>query len=238
MRALLSIKMAKDNLGNLLRNWNALPSGVKGALHSAAVISYARVFVHSATNVGKITYPSRQLTKAAGFDMELHNHILELRNQIIAHGDYGMFPSTMYVQTMGDERIPVVLGINVRGMFGIASRELALRYDKHLSFCDEKLEHLLGLECAELTAEAKLHPRAFSESHNIPEEHQAISLGADTKDFPGPIGPAATVENPAFPDGLSDYDYMTLTHQVALQESGEYTITNGGIEQKVTLFSR
>jgi hypothetical protein len=236
LRALLSIKMARSNIAEILRNWDSHTSDVKSALHSACVISYARAFTHSATSKGKITYPARQLVRTTGFDTELHKHVLDLRNQIIAHGDYGIFPSTMYVQTMGDERLPIVLGINVKSMLGIASRDLALRYENHLSICDSRLEQLLNLECSELAAGAKLHPDAFNATHNIPEVHEGpVPLGADLTNLPRPTGPAGTVENPSFPDGLSGYDYITLTHQIPLLESGEYVVTTNGIEQKITV---
>jgi len=178
LRALLSIKMARSNVADILRNWDSQTSDIKSALHSACVISYARPFTHSATSKGKITYPAQQLVRTAGFDAELHKHVLDLRNKIIAHGDYGVFPSTMNVQTIGDDRLPIALGINVKGMFGIASRDLALRYENHLSICDNRLEQLLNLECNELAAEAKLHPDTFNATHNVPEVHQAsIPLG-------------------------------------------------------------
>jgi hypothetical protein len=106
-------------MADILSNWGSQTAATNGALHSACVISYARLFVHSETSTGKITYPSRHLMRAVGFDLELHKHILELRNQIIAHGDYHMFPSTMYLQSIGDNRLPIALGIKVKACSGL-----------------------------------------------------------------------------------------------------------------------
>jgi hypothetical protein len=238
LRALLSIKMARANATEILHNWNSQSAEIKGALHAACIISYARPFSHSAVKTGKITYPTRRLMSATGFDKDLHKHLMDLRNQIIAHGDYGVFPSTMYLQTIGDTRFPVTLGINVKSMCGIESRDLALRYERHLSICNDELERILNLECAELTSEAKCHPDAFNKTHNIPEVCEgATPLDSDFRNLPGPTGPAAIVANPSFPEGLSDYSYITLTHQVPLIESGEYLITVDGVEKKIT-FSR
>jgi hypothetical protein len=235
LRALLSIKMARANATEILRNWNSQSAEIRGALHAACVISYARPFTHSAARTGKITYPTRRLMTATGFDKDLHKHVIDLRNQIIAHGDYGVFPSTMYVQTIGDTRHPVTLGINVKGMCGIESRDLALRYERHLSICDGELERILNLECGELTSEAKRHPDAFNETHNIPEVREEVTpLDSDFRNLPRPTGPAAIVENPSFPEGLSGYSYITLTHQIPLVESGEHVVTVDGIEQKIT----
>lgn len=234
LRALLSIKLARTNMVEILSNWGSHTAATKGALHSACVISYARLFVHSETSTGKITYPSRQLMRAVGFDLELHKHILDLRNQIVAHGDYHVFPSTMYLQAIGDNRLPVALGIKAKGMLGIASHDLALRYEKHLSVCEARIEELLKRECDELIAQAKLHPVRFTETHNVPEHSQKVLIESNFEVLPGPMGPAATVEEPEFPSDLMGYDYITLTHQAALIGNGEYVVKIDGVEKTFT----
>jgi hypothetical protein len=201
-------------LARTLRDWDSLSVEAKHALHSSCVMSYARPFTQSAVSAGKkIVYPTRQLRKAVCFDKELHAHILDLRHRIIAHGDYGIFRSTMYVQAIGDERLPISLGMQVKTLCGIESRDLAIRYETHLSACDDKLEELLSLECNELAEEAKKHPGTFHMTHNIPEVRQEVTVpGSEMASFPSPAGPAATVENPSFPEGLSGYHYITLRH--------------------------
>jgi hypothetical protein len=238
LRALLAIKMSKSNIAELLRGWDLHSAEIKNALHSNSVVSYARVFVHSAAHTGKITYPSRRLVQADGFDRELHEHIVDLRNQIVAHNDYGVFPSTMYLQTIGDERLPVALGVNVKGIFGIASRELAERYERHFTVCDSKLEELLNRECAELAAEAKVYPETFKATHNIPQSRESFVTGDSFGDLPPPTGPAGRVEDPSLAEGLSSYSYLTLTHQIALLTDGEYTITTNGTQQTIELSSK
>jgi hypothetical protein len=240
LRALLWIKLARANAAEILRNWSSQSIETKHALHSACVISYARPFTQSATGTGKkITYPTRQLRKAIGFDKDLHAHILDLRNRIIAHGDYGIFRSTMYVQAIGDARLPIALGMQVKSMCGIESHDLAQRYEAHLSACDNKLEQLLDLECNELAEEARQYPSAFDATHNIPEVRQDVTItGSGMTSFPGPVGPAATVEDPSFPKGLSGYHYITLNHQIPLVEGGEYVLKVDGVEQKITFCSK
>lgn len=238
LRALLAIKMSKSSIAEILRGWDLHSAEIRSGLHSACVIAYARVFTHAIAKTGKITYPSGQLIKANGFDRELHQHILNVRDQIIAHGDYGVFPSTMYLQTIGDERLPVALGINVKSIFGIASRDLGRRYDQHLSVCERMLEELLNRECVELVAEAKNHPEIFNATNNIPEVRESIELDGQLRDFPGPSGAAGRVEDPPFAESLAGYNYITLTHQVALQKDGEFIVTSNGIRQTITLVSK
>lgn len=238
LRALLAMKTSRSSMADLLQGWDTYPLGIKCALHAASVVSYSRPFTSSKTNAGNITYPTRQLAKAVGFDAELHRHILDVRNQIVAHGDYGIFPSTIYMQSIGDERLPVALGINVKGMYGIASRDLALRYEKHIAICERRIEDILNQECSDLALEAKLHPEVFDGAHAIPEVREQLTPSdSGLVSLPRPSGPAGTVEEPAFVDGLSGYSYVTLTHQIALQENGEYEVTVDGTKRKIELSS-
>jgi hypothetical protein len=235
LRALLSIKLARSNVLAILRDWHSQSPDMKAALHCSCIISYARPFTSALTRNGKITYPTKRLMAATGFDKELHAHILDLRNRIIAHGDYDIFPSTMFVQTIGDERLPLTLGINVKGMIGIGSYDLATRYEKHLSVCDNSLEQILNCDGKELASEAKLYPLEFDRTHNLPESKVRADIGLVLEKLPGPTGPAAVVENPAFSEGLSEYAYITLTHQICLIESGKHTIVEDGVEKEIVI---
>jgi hypothetical protein len=238
LRALLSIRIARDSAVAILQQWKSQSPENNSALHSSCVIAYARPFTHAVTKSGKVTYPTKKLMAAPGLDKELHVHILDLRNRLIAHGDYVMFPSTMYLQTIGDERLPLTLGINVKGIFGIEAHDLALRYEKHFSTCVVALEKILNLECNELTSEARLHPSEFHRTHNTPEvSRKEFPLGSEFKDLPRPTGPAASVESPEFPLGLSGYRYITLTHQISLIESGKYVVTEDGVAKEVIITS-
>jgi hypothetical protein len=101
-------------------------------------------------------------------------------------------------------------------MCGIESRDLAVRYEKHLSICDDRIEELLNIECNELAEEAKRHPSAFDATHNIPEVRQDVAISSsEMAAFPVPTGQAGTVNNPSFPEGLSGYNYITLSHEYA-----------------------
>src|ERR1700722_5351001 len=115
LRSLLSIQMARNSANAILQQWTSQSAENNSALHSSCVIAYARPFTNAATKNGNIQYPTKKLMKAPGFDKELHFHILDLRHRLVAHSDYGIFPSTMYLQAIGDDRLPVTLGINVKG---------------------------------------------------------------------------------------------------------------------------
>jgi hypothetical protein len=233
LRALLSMRLAHECIQVSLSQWNSVPSIVSAALHSNCVIAYARPFTSAMTKRGKIHYPSKEHKAVAGFDGELHRHIMDLRDRIVAHSDYAIFPSTMFLQAMGDEKLPISLGLNVKGLVGIESRGLAERYEKHLSCCTNAVETALNKACTHLAEQARLYPAAFDKTHNIPTTVQQI---AATKQPTAliPAGPAAGVENPPFPPGLTEYRYQTLRHEIALIEPGTYKITVNGAPTEVT----
>lgn len=196
----------------------------------ACVIAYARPFTTARTGDGRqIVYGDREIKRAPGFDVELHEHIKVLRRKIIGHNDYTVFPSTMLVQTLGDEQLPLQLDINVKGMMGLADRELADRYEKQCGRCAAAIKETLTADCRQLSDMAKRHPAEFDKTHNLPGASCSFTLTAENVALPKPIGPGSVVQNPQFQDGLIGYHYVTLTHTVPLVENGSLLVTVDGV---------
>jgi hypothetical protein len=233
LRALLSIKIARESIEALIGNWSQTDHITNAALHTACVVAYCRPFTTAKTKHGNVFYLRSQIAKALGFDSELHTHILELRHKLIAHSDYALFPSTMYCQTIGDERLPVSLGLNVKGMFGIEALVLAERYARHLQICDVAIEKALNEACAELAKESARYPTEFESTHNLQEERSKQTATTSSELLPPPSGPAGRVSDPSFPDGLTGYRYMTLRHQIALIQSGKYLVQIEGVATEI-----
>ena len=234
IRALLSIQIAYSSVQALLREWKTENLIVAGALHAACVVAYARPFTPARTKNGKITYPTRALRATQDFDNQLHEHLLDLRHKLIAHSDYQLFPSTMYVQTIGNER-HLNLGVNTKALLGIKSHSLACRYEKHLSVCAAFIEKDLNECCEHLAAQAALHPAEFNQTHNLPDVRAELTLGPTDAPLPRPSGPAGEVAEPSFPDGLSDYRYIQLTHEIPLLEGLLKTIASDGSPLEVRI---
>ncbi|MFD0986334.1 hypothetical protein [Methyloligella solikamskensis] len=233
LRALLSIRIAQDSIRSIRGDWEERNIVTQAALHSACVIAYSRPFVGARSKAGNLFYGISKLRKAEGFDVDLHRHLLELRNKIIAHSDYDIFPSTMFTETVGDEKLPVQLGINVKAMMGIEDRTLATRYESHIGACALAIESELNSDCGELVAAILEHPETFAETHNIAEHSRELPSAEEFADLPPPEGPAAQVENPPFEEGLAGYRYSALRHQVPLLKSGKYKITVDGKEAEI-----
>jgi hypothetical protein len=174
------------------------------------------------------------LDQAPRFDHELHLHLLDLRNRLIAHADYDLLASTMYLQIIGDERLPIAMGVNVKSMHGIESRSLAERYQAHFLACMESIEETLNRELREVATQAQKYPTEFDATHNVPPAILEAKFTTELQEFPGPTGAASNVAEPSFPEGLSGYRYLTLQHRLALIGSGTYTIHESGVPKEVT----
>lgn len=228
------MRAAHDYVALILDRWTAADLSSLIALHSACVVAYARPFTPAFTRHGRVQYGTRALEKARGFDRQLHSHLVELRHRLIAHGDYDLLPSTMYVQTIGDEMLQISIGVNVKTMAGLASSGLAQRYRAHFLACMSALEERLNQELRELATEARKYPSEFNATHNVRMDTRQWQPSSRLAEFPGPTGPASDVEEPSFPEGMSGYRYVILRHQFALIESGTYTVHTDGKPVQVT----
>ena len=59
----------------------------KEALFQAAIVSYAKPFTKTETSQGKGILPTRLLKLDPSFEVDIHEHIMDLRNKLIAHDD-------------------------------------------------------------------------------------------------------------------------------------------------------
>lgn len=89
----LAIKAYQNLVGSLHafdRLTGSIPAGDHILLSSVfcfAVVKYAKPFIDTVTSFGKARFPVRQLKKVEGFSNEIHDHLLELRNTLVAHDD-------------------------------------------------------------------------------------------------------------------------------------------------------
>jgi hypothetical protein len=155
---------------------------------------------------------------------------------MMAHSDYDVFPSTMFLQVIGDERLPMSLGLNVKGIVGIKTRDLAERYEKHLSSCATAVENALNRECNQLAEVARLYPAEFDRTHNLSASVQKVEMKGTHPTLLKPSGSAADVAEPSFPEGISGYQYLMLSHEVTLIEPGKHFVKINGVATEVDIF--
>jgi hypothetical protein len=78
---------ALERLKDTLSSHGADPT-ICSALFHLAIIRYAKPFVGMKISTGTVQYPIRQLKATEGFSVQLHHHLLKVRNTLIAHDDF------------------------------------------------------------------------------------------------------------------------------------------------------
>jgi hypothetical protein len=81
LRALDNVSQAAIAIDRILADWKKLDTELKSALLYSSVIHYARPFCY------RKDYGGKKLRSRPGFDSELHEHLVNLRNELIAHQD-------------------------------------------------------------------------------------------------------------------------------------------------------
>jgi hypothetical protein len=229
-RALGSIGMAHNYAVRLCEAWDALDEVIKSALHVAAVVAYTRPFTAAITKTGKLQYPVRDLKREPGFDTGLHDHLLVLRDQLIAHSDYTLLRSTMFFQQIGDEGnvLPLAIGMNVKRLIGVENRELAQKYEKHFSLCAKRIARTFEAEFVQFARLVRDHPEYFDQTKTLPTEKIELSQSPNLQLMRGPSGSAGDVEEPEFAPQFAGYKYQKLTYQRSLVKSGLYPVRIDG----------
>jgi hypothetical protein len=87
--------LALERLCNLVSSKDEL---ILAAVFHSAVIRYAKPFLASNIEGGKVTYPSKHLKSIKGFIPDVHEHLLAVRNTLVAHDDFlEIEPSLLYL---------------------------------------------------------------------------------------------------------------------------------------------
>jgi hypothetical protein len=147
-RALDCVASARRSVAALLANWENPEPEIRAALHSASVISYGRPFSDNRDIHGRWPiYPKRYL-KHERFDQALHQHLLVLRRQIIAHHDSEYLTAKLLhawmTLSIGAET-PIGVSVHVQSLYSIEDQEIARKYAAHFDAAfeciDAALEH-------------------------------------------------------------------------------------------------
>jgi hypothetical protein len=163
-RALDSISGAKEKIGALAREWNDTSEEIKSALHTAGIIEYARPFTQNAETSGKRAYPTKHLRRSEAFDSRLHQHLLNLRNKLVAHSDGEVLRSAIahkfaHLTISGHRKsVPIATSVHVRSLSGISDFSLCARYLTHFEGCLAAIESEAHELLEAVQSQALKHP--------------------------------------------------------------------------------
>ena len=77
------------------------------------IIRYAKPFLHSESSTGRITYPIKGLKKLSGFSMQIHDHIITVRNTLVAHDDFEQIEPRMLGMSLRPEKSSVAVPLSI-----------------------------------------------------------------------------------------------------------------------------
>jgi hypothetical protein len=223
-RALDQLNQAVRFMASLEAGWESLDQVVKSALFTAAVIHYARPFGKNKGGGAAGSYGIGRLKKAPGFDRVLHGHLLDLRDKLIAHQDGTVLKARVghCVIELHDHglQIPAQTFGVVSALEGLATRELADRYLKHLTACAEAVGQRTVETLLDANRAAHQYPDTQSDMHKA-TLFSKREMTAGKTFVPVPFENEATniqaPQFPAAPDG-----YMWRRTLVTVTPSAKY----------------
>jgi hypothetical protein len=132
-----------------------------------AVVKYAKPFVDTETPFGKARYPVRQLKKEEGFSAEIHSHLLELRNTLVAHDDLEsieprILQFCLSVNPSGFS-IPMSIAVSNKCLAYPVDSESVLTLRTHVAACVQGVLNKIHSDLARIRDAVLKHPEQVAE---------------------------------------------------------------------------
>jgi hypothetical protein len=135
---------------------------VLSALLHAAVIRYGKPFVQAESNSGKVVYPTKHLKSVQGFSMDVHEHLLKVRNTLIAHDDFTQIEPRILFFSINpqntDVQIPTAIVVANKCISHPADVAAAQTLLAHTQACRQGILNKLHADITQLRAIALKHP--------------------------------------------------------------------------------
>jgi hypothetical protein len=180
---LIEIAKATDSFGAARRSFQKLVDlGSNGdpdltaALHTSAVINYARPFVNNTRADGvRVAFPKNVVKAHTNFVDEVHQELIDLRQKLVAHSD----------RDYGDGRLfRKLLALDIEGehtefLVGATVATLTVQTMHDMALAERFLSHIRAVEEAAYTAATKRLEDFVRAGQRFPQQLQnARSAGA------------------------------------------------------------
>lgn len=170
----LGIK-AYQNLVGSLKGFESLEklmaSGDHLLMSSAfcfAVVKYAKPFIETNASFGKTRYPVKHLKGLKGFDSKLHEHLLELRNTLIAHDDLESIEPRLLQLCLSVNssafKVPVTIAVSNKCVAYPADAADVIQFKLHVESCVRGVLEKLNLDLAKVRESTLKNPNHAEES--------------------------------------------------------------------------
>ncbi|MES2672546.1 MAG: hypothetical protein V4673_19285 [Pseudomonadota bacterium] len=133
-----------------------------------AVVKYAKPFVDTETSSGRTRYPVRHLKAVEGFSAEMHAHLVELRNTLVAHDDLESIEPRLLQfclsPTGSSFSIPIFIAVSNKCLSYPADLQSAQIMKDHVAACVRGSLDKLHADLARVREIALNHPEQRKEN--------------------------------------------------------------------------
>src|SRR5690349_243891 len=100
-KALQNVQASLEGFHSLCAEFTGAKQLALASMFAFATIRYAKPFLNSSDgDGGSMKYPTKHLKGAAGYSIELHDHLIEVRNALVAHDDFSYIEPRLLMMTM------------------------------------------------------------------------------------------------------------------------------------------
>lgn len=140
-----------------------------------AVVKYAKPFVDTETPFGTTRYPTRHLKNESAFDAALHQHLIELRNTLVAHDDLEsieprILQMCMAIQPTGFS-IPVSIGLSNKCLSYPIASESVMKLRGHVAACVQGALNKVHQDLARIRDAALKYPEQAAEGQRYSQNY-------------------------------------------------------------------
>jgi len=221
---------------------------VRSALHSSAVVTYARPFSNNKSGDGHRKFPERELKGAPGFDKAIHDQLLTLRDKLIAHSDSDyadgrLFAKSLVITPSGADPVKVLAGVQVMTVTVhlIEDIELAKRFLAHVHAVEQAAYAKLSERAQEYVTAARQSPAVYDQAAD--RSGRTINVGpfqvspeSPEATLPIPdLDPRSVLKPPPLAVGQDGYSYRMFAVQADLPTLNVKVRTEDGSEAEFSI---
>lgn len=163
---------------------------ILSSLFCFAVVKYAKPFIETKTPFGKARYPVKSLSAAPGFALDIHKHILELRNTLVAHDDMeSIDPRILHfcISPHGENfSIPISMVVSNKCLSYPVDIQSIGNIRGHVEACAVAVSDKLNQDMAKVREFALNHPEEVTKSAKYHKDYGQASTEPDTTHFQPP----------------------------------------------------
>jgi len=216
IRASDAIGVAASSIHRILDDWETMDDEIKRALFHSAVIHFARPFSD------RRDYGGSKLKRRAGFDRELHDHLIDLRHDLVAHHNNDVLRSWVghlkfELPHNGTQYTAIVAtGAVVKALHTIKDKSVAERYASHITTCMLFFQETAGRELAAIHEMKLRFPAAVDDARLGAFQPVPIEQQVTMTPLPGMLQYGSSqIPEPRFPLPQDSYNYRTTVMEFA-----------------------